>query len=113
MRDPQQSTQRPPSAPAAGPGVRKTHQLRATLRASDVEATRRELRDALAAVEQPVAIDLSAVTTIDVMSLQLLLSARASARAEGCVLAFVAASPAVLELCDAVGLAPTLLVEAD
>jgi anti-anti-sigma regulatory factor len=111
MRDLQQSAQHATPASADGPTLGKTHQLRATLRADDAEATLRALRAALAVLDQPVAIELSAVTTIDVMSLQLLLSARASAH--GCSLAFVAASPAVLELCAAVGLALPLLIEAD
>jgi ABC-type transporter Mla MlaB component len=69
-----------------------------------LEAVSRELREALASRVGVLAIDLAAVTAIDPMGLQLLLAARAGERAEGRSLAFVAASQAVCELCEAVGL---------
>lgn len=79
-----------------------TERLTGKLLTDRAPEVQRELMTALAEHPQ-LCLDLSAVEAIDVTGLQLLLAARISQRARGHALQFSAPSPAVRELCSALG----------
>jgi ABC-type transporter Mla MlaB component len=85
------------------PPAPHTVQIRGPLLVQRARDVARELRDALHDHEH-VRCDLSGVEAIDVMGLQLLLSARVSQRAKGRSLTYLAPSAPVRALCTAFGL---------
>lgn len=78
-------------------------ELRGALIANRAQEIRDELNSCLRRGER-VVLDLSEVTAIDVVGLQLLLSARASHETRSQELEFQSASASVIAFCEALGL---------